>query len=293
MDAVGRIAIARRGETIFEVGASQYNVAKEPNVVDSGAGIILGAKTKAGAWLSTLEFKMLKSKVTKVEMVQMEFSESMEDWNTKKEGIEDVSLDSLFFVNDNQPGGPNLTYTFTKTISRDETKTIMSQRTNQWAAGLKLTVSSAIKVPFLAEASASLETSFQYTRTNMEGEQTSTSIKKDLSAAIGSPATSGQIRPQTAAKCEAWAVTGKFDSPYTALIQATLEDGSKYNYKDSGEYNSVGWQKGSVGCKEVSLKDVPLGAQVQKPNGSGDAPAAPSAAPSAAPPSKRAVQFRG
>lgn len=277
---MGKIIITKGGETIFEVGANSGKTQKDEIIVDNGAGLILAAKTRSGAWLSSIEFKMLKSKVVSTELTDLTILENMADWNAKQTGIDHINLAKVYFVNKNQVGGPNLTYTFTNTDSREVSKKILSQRTNQWTGGLKITVKGGVEIPFLAKAEVSTEASFQYQRTNMDGTETSETTKKDLSIALGSPATSNLLPPQRAAHCESWAVSGRFDSAYTGAVEATLADGSKYIYNDAGELTSIGWEKASTSCEEIDIKDVPAGGDIKE--------AKPTNAPS-----KRAINFRG
>lgn len=286
IDAVGRIIITQAGNTIFEVGGNAGKVQKDEILVDNGAGLILGAKTRSGAWLSSIQFSMLKSKVVSTELTALDVTENVDDWNAKQRGIDHVNLAKVYFVNRNQVGGPNLTYTFTNTESRETKKTIVSQRTNQWTAGLKVTVGGEIGIPFLAEGKVDIETSFQYQRTNMDGTETSESEKKDLSINIGTPGTSNLLPPQRAAHCESWAVSGRFDSPYVGTVEATMADGTTYVYSDAGDVTSTGWVKAATSCEEIDIKDVPQGAT------DGNDGKVEDAQPTNTP-TKRAVQFRG
>lgn len=262
MDAVGRIKITKGGNTIFDVGANSKKTASDEIIVDAAAGMILAARTRTGAWFQSLEFKMLKSKVVGTELIDLKVTENIDDWNAKKSGIRDVSLSHAYFVNSNPAGGNNLTYTFTTTDSRDNKKSITSQRTNQWAAGLKVTVGGKVGIPLLAEGKVDVETSFQYTRVNMDGSETSESQTKSLAVTLGTPGTSSLLQPQTAVHCQSWAVTGNFQSAYTGTIEATLADGSTYTYTDAGDVTSVGWVKAATSCGEIPMKDVPDGVQI-------------------------------
>lgn len=115
----------------------------------------------------------------------------------------------------------------------------------------------------------------------MRSDSTEWKDNKDLSILLGSPGTSNHLPPQRAARCESWAVKGSFDSPYTATIQATLDDGTKYAYNDAGRATSVSWFKSSTACKEIGINEIPQGSKIQ------------SAGDSSAPSSIRAVKFRG
>jgi hypothetical protein len=257
MDGVGRIKITQGGQDIFEVGGNKDKVDKEEITVDNAGGIILAVKTRSGAWLSNIEFKMLKAKVLRTELVSLDVAEDLSKWNEEQRGIDKVSLADTYFKNTNKVGGPNQTYLFTNTASRETSKTVTSQRTNQWTAGITVTVGGEIGIPFVTKGKIDVATKFEYQRQNMDSTAHTESNKKDLSITQGSGALSNMLPPQKAVHCQSWAISGHFDGDYTGKIEATLTDGSKYLYNDAGSVDSVGWEKASSECVEMNLKDVP------------------------------------
>lgn len=168
MDAVGRIVITRGDQEIFAVSADRKKVAREQLSVDSASGIILGAKTRSGAWLSNIEFKMLKSKVVRAQLVQLDVVDDLKTMNEKKQGMETVTVNDGYFSNSNQVGGSNNTYQFTVEVAKEFSKKITSQHFNQWTGGVTWTVGGEISIPI---AKAKMETTykFEYTRQNMVG----------------------------------------------------------------------------------------------------------------------------
>jgi hypothetical protein len=76
--------------------------------VDNGAGIILAAKNRGGPWISHLKFKMLKSKVRSIELVDLQTDEDMADWTAHKKGMTKVSVAEVYYVNRHKKSGPNL-----------------------------------------------------------------------------------------------------------------------------------------------------------------------------------------
>jgi hypothetical protein len=167
MDAVGRIILTQGGADIFEVGADKKKVQKEEITVDNAGGIILGVKTRSGAWLSSIEFKMLKGKVVRTELVELNVAEDLNKWNEEHKNIDNVNLADVYYKNTNPVGGPNQTYTFTNTASRDSSKTITSQRTNQWTGGVTVTVGGEVGIPFVTKGKVDVATKFEYQRQNM------------------------------------------------------------------------------------------------------------------------------
>ncbi|KAF2677339.1 hypothetical protein K458DRAFT_161679 [Lentithecium fluviatile CBS 122367] len=167
MDAVGRIIITQGGQDIFEVGGNAKKVDSSEITVDNAGGLILGAKTRSGAWLSSIEFKMLKGKVVRTELVDLVVAEDLTKWNEEQRGIDNVNLADVYYKNTNPVGGPNQTYSFTNTASRDTSKTITSQRTNQWTAGITVTVGGEVGIPFVTKGKIDVATKFEYQRQNM------------------------------------------------------------------------------------------------------------------------------
>jgi hypothetical protein len=263
MDAVGRIIITQGGSDIFEVGAAAKKVDGSEITVDNAGGIILAAKTRSGAWLSNIEFKILKAKVVRTELVDLTVAEDLTKWNEEQRGIENVNLADVYYKNTNVVGGPNQTFLFTNTASRETSKTITSQRTNQWTAGITVTVGGEAGIPFVTKGKIDVATKFEYQRQNMDSTAMTTSSKKDLSISQGSGAVANMLPPQKAVHCQSWAVSGRFDGDYTGKIEATLSDGSKYLYNDAGSVTSVGWEKASSECVEMDLKDVPSGIGIE------------------------------
>jgi hypothetical protein len=167
MDGVGRIILTQGGADIFEVGGDKKKVDGTEITVDNAGGIMLAAKTRSGAWLSNIEFKMLKAKVLKTELVDLTVAEDLTQWNAEQRGIDNVNLADVYYKNTNPIGGPNQTYSFTNVASRDTSKTITSQRTNQWTAGVTVTVGGEVGIPFVTKGKIDVATKFEYQRQNM------------------------------------------------------------------------------------------------------------------------------
>jgi hypothetical protein len=58
VNAVNNIRILKGGSEIFSAGGARDKTQKEELDIDSGAGIMLCAKVRHGAFISSLEFKM-------------------------------------------------------------------------------------------------------------------------------------------------------------------------------------------------------------------------------------------
>jgi hypothetical protein len=50
---------------------------------------------------------------------------------------------------------------------------------------------------------------------------------------------------------------GTFDSDYTAVITATLENGKTFDFADKGRFTSISYADAISDCKQIDIKDVP------------------------------------
>jgi hypothetical protein len=97
------------------------------------------------------------------------------------------------------------------------------------------------------------------------------------------------LEPQTASHCQAFALSGKFDSDYNGTMLATLANGKTVNLTATGTYHAMGWVDTQVFCTLMDLKDVPKNVDlethtVSPPSGAAATAAAPVATVGTAPP---------
>jgi hypothetical protein len=277
MDGVGRIQVYRGDDVLIDVGGAGDKTDGKELEADAGAGKILAMKVRAGAWVTSVKFLMLKSKVINTTIIDVKLVEDLDRWNKERRGLKRMTLDEIHYINPNPIGGNNLTFSFTTVNKQTISKTVASETTNQWASGVDVKIGVEVKIPFLGKTSVDVTTSFEYTRVETTSESNTVEDTVDLSVTLGTPGTSSFLAPQTAAHCQSMGLQGVFDSGYTGTIEAKLEDGTTYRYKDHGHVASVGWRKGSVSCLTIPLKDVPEHARIEE----------------AAPVDKRAISFRG
>ena len=181
IDALGRIRVFKGTQRIFDCGANKVTGSdSDGHALKKSDGVILGARVWNGEMLDGVEFLFLKSKVEKTELVEMQIADNLDNWNKEQRGIEKVTLSEAYFRNSNQVGGPNLTYLFSNTITKDESKSATSQNTNDWTVGLKLSAEVQGGIPFLAEVKIGGELGFEYKRSEMRSDTTSTSSPKTL-----------------------------------------------------------------------------------------------------------------
>ncbi|CAI6341358.1 unnamed protein product [Periconia digitata] len=257
VDAVGRIRIeGNNGRQIFDIGANGGKTAKNENYgADMGSGIILGAQTFAGLWLNYVEFNMLRSKVKKAELVDVKYGQSLADLNKKQEGIDNASLMTMYFVNDNPVNGSGMIYDVARDEEVETEQTITTETTNEWTTGVEVTVGASVGIPLIS-ASAETTTSVGFRNEEYKKDE---SKRREL-VKIGwkfrcDP--NKPLPPQQAVKCTAKAFRGEFDSSYEGHVEVELVDGTKYKYKETGTMRSVSYMESVNTCSPIDIKKVP------------------------------------
>lgn len=191
MDGIGKIIITMGGQDIFTVGADEKKIQKTETVINSASGIILGVKGRAGQWVHTLEFKMLKSKIKEVQLVEIKFPATLDDWNKKKQGMTTATLKESWFGNPNSVGGPNMTYSFGNEAAAEKSKTVTSTTTTTWAVGVSLSWSSGLEIPFFEGSSISakyeLTGKVDFSHSSSNSNELSEKTSDKLTWTLGSP----------------------------------------------------------------------------------------------------------
>lgn len=218
--------------------------------------MILGARVGSGAWLDYIEFNMLRSKVKSAELTEVTMSKSLEEVNKKQEGIEDITFTTMYFVNENAKNGSNLIYSQHMVDKKDTESTITTETTNEWTAGVTLTVGTSVGVPLVSTVNIEAKTSVGYTNKQFDSETLSKKKVKEFEWDFKcDPKT--PLPPQRAAKCVAKSTSGNFDGSYVGTVEVELVDGSSYKYKEKGDVKTMSFMDASASCKEIDIKDVP------------------------------------
>ncbi|PVH95634.1 hypothetical protein DM02DRAFT_659969 [Periconia macrospinosa] len=251
MDAVGYIRITEKGKDDFDAGGSKTQ--KDSIKVNAGSGKLLAVQGAAGSFVSTLEFHFLESVIKNIEMTDIKFKEDVSKWNKEKKGIESEAVRvAAWFKNSDKKGTSSKTYSQTAGSTRTNTKTITTENSHTFGFKVGVSIESTIKVPLLTEIKATVATEASYTDTTMKSEANTDSNAFPISFNIG-----GQIAPQEAVRCTQFIKTGTFESSYEAVMRAELENGKSFEYKDFGDFVSVGHADAVTECKTFALKDVP------------------------------------
>ncbi|KAF4554331.1 Hypothetical protein D9617_4g000840 [Elsinoe fawcettii] len=253
--AVGRIRIKVAGRTL-EIGGKVANKNVGTGMdVHSGMLLAVRGSTNNGPHLQTVEFRLLPSNPKSVELVTVNFPESLDKLNADKKGIDTVTLAQVYILNTNEPGsGANKTYQFgdTKEVRKSHRIDVGTEKTFGVTAGIS--IKGEVGFPGLAKAEAgfSLDTNFGYTWQNMDSREESHLDRLQWHE-------TGQLLPGKAVNCEAKALTGHFESDFTSKIEVTMLDGTKFSYDQPGHYENVGYTQAWSNCQTMDAKDVPSG----------------------------------
>lgn len=161
-----------------------------------------------------------------------------------------MNLGKVLIKNSNQEGGLNKTYLFesSKAVVQGSTFTQEHDHTLGFKVGYSVEFEGGIPI---AKAKTSVSTELSYQYTNRQSTQ-----KSDREDFILKWNEGGVLPPQHAAHCTAFAMTGKFDDDYTATMRLELASGQKFDIKQTGRFESIGWTEAQSDCKILSLKEA-------------------------------------
>ncbi|KAK7188057.1 hypothetical protein PSPO01_05751 [Paraphaeosphaeria sporulosa] len=254
-DAVGRIWIDAGGKSL-NVGSDTGSYGGEP--VELHTGVLLGAHGRSGDFLDTLEWMLMSADIIDSEVTQFKFppeTANLEEWNEKQKGMENISLDDLYYSNDSPAGSSNQTFEFSKGVEKTVSKTVTDQDSHAFGVSIGFKISAEIDVPLLAKVTAETSTSYSYTYTKTHSESISTSDKMPITYKQ-----SGTLAPGQAMHCTALTSSGTFSSDFTAVTRITLGDGKTFDIEQPHHYESVGWTNAQSSCKLVPRDQIPSGA---------------------------------
>jgi hypothetical protein len=119
--------------------------------------------------------------------MEIKLKQDVGDWNRLSKGIQTEFLASSYFGNNNLPGGPNTTYSFTGTSSMAESKTISVDKMRGWSAGFSLSLSSEFKIPLIGGVKTEFSANAQWSGSTTDGTAITESNTKDLTYTMGTP----------------------------------------------------------------------------------------------------------
>jgi hypothetical protein len=225
------------------------------------SAIIAGEDNKP---VETLEFFFIESTIRSSALTDIKFKEDINAWNSMKKGIElAAAMGTTWYINDNDKGGLNQTFSNTLGVTISNSQSFQSSK----AKGIGLTVGLAAKVkakvPFFGETeiTGNADRKFEYTDTDMDGRED----KRDFAFSFlqGAQFSTG-VPPQSATNCTITSTVGKFVSDYTATITVQLENDKEFTFLERGQATTVNHVDTTSRCKTMALKDMPTVGSDQK-----------------------------
>ncbi|CAI6338050.1 unnamed protein product [Periconia digitata] len=262
MDAVGKIRITQSGKEDFNAGGSK--IASDSMKINTGSGKLLAVMGAAAAdgHVSSLVFHFLKSSIKSMQITKIDLKNDFDEWaKDKKNGPQRVRKDEQWHVNMEPLGSANDKITLEQVSSTSQSKTLTRSSTRTFGYHMDVSIEAGIEFEGIGGIKTTMSTGFE------ESESSTTTESNTEGSEDGvKRTTTVEVAPQKARLCTLTDEGGQFDSPYTATIKATLENGKYFEYKSGGEYVSVQWSKGVSRCEaSVPLKEAPKSALEQKP----------------------------
>ncbi|KAF2262424.1 hypothetical protein CC78DRAFT_534762 [Lojkania enalia] len=232
----GRIYIRTKKGNEFDVGKDTSG--QDVYETKVASGIMLGAFGNAGERIDHLGFLFLKSKIEKITVGDVVFSETPEELNSKKEGLEVVTVDYADYENGMELN--NNTYRWGRTITKEVSKkfTHASTHTFGWSHALEL---SGKILELGAKSTTTL--SYQYAKTDTVEDQFTDKVEVMTQVWIPVP-------PGGKIYCRAVAMTGKYSGDYSSKVSIWLEDGSTFEFEEEGHMEQINWSKAESKCQD-------------------------------------------
>ncbi|KAJ4294183.1 hypothetical protein N0V90_007873 [Kalmusia sp. IMI 367209] len=210
---------------------------------DVQSGIMLGAYGKAGDVIDGMGVLFLKSKVSKITIENVAFSDTAEDLNERMKGLNTMIIDYADHKN-NQANATD-DFSFQKKQTRTVTKTYTQ------SAALTFGITEAIEVSgeilgIGAKSTTTLKFETQLTDTT----STATADTTDLTYS-----TSTTVPPGGRVYCRATAMSGVYKGTYSANVKIWLEDGSDFSFAQGGTLDQVTWSQASSECQNDPFDD--------------------------------------
>jgi hypothetical protein len=121
--------------------------------------------------------------------------EDITTWNRLRKGTQTEFLASGYFGNNNLPGGPNITYSFTGTSEMTESKSMSVDKMTGWTAGISITFGTTFKIPFIGDVKREFSANAQWSGSTTKGTTVTESNTKSLQYAMGTPVWYPQYSP--------------------------------------------------------------------------------------------------
>ncbi|CAI6333518.1 unnamed protein product [Periconia digitata] len=264
-NAIGKLEIFQNNKAIFSIEA-KHSPDMQPDYAhfNQGAGIIMGVRIRDKDWITNLDFQMLRSKVPKngLKVIKIDPKTTIEEANAKQMGVDQKSLASVYYVNNNKPGGANVTWKFGNSKGLKTSQVETWARGHTFGFGLEMMVGGEAGIPLVTkgkvEITAKANYEYQTTKTTSTNHEDTDTLSWDISSGT----TSNMLEPQKAMHCTSWCLAGRFDSDFDSVIEASMDDGGKFQYRMRGNIVTVSYTEAVASCREVDIKSVPNNAEM-------------------------------
>ncbi|KAF1970845.1 hypothetical protein BU23DRAFT_472961 [Bimuria novae-zelandiae CBS 107.79] len=226
----------------------ELNVGKDTDGQDVfetnvGSGIMLGAWGKSGDVIDSMGVRFLRSKISKVTIENVKFSDNVDDLNSRMQGLNTMIIDYASHKN-NQA---NATVDF----SLQKRQTRMVTKTYTQSAATSFGITQAIEVSGeLLGIGAKSTTTLSFETTNTDTSSLATADTTDLTYS-----TSTTVPPGGQVYCRATAMSGVYKGNYDADVKIYLEDGTDFSFAQGGVLDQVTWSMASSECQNDPFTD--------------------------------------
>ncbi|KAF2792567.1 hypothetical protein K505DRAFT_418383 [Melanomma pulvis-pyrius CBS 109.77] len=233
---LGRVFIRTKKGAELDVGKDTSG--QDTFETNVASGIMLGAFGSCGDRIDNMGFLFLKSKIEKITIDDVVFSETPEMLNARMEGLETVILDYADHTNANTAATE--TFTFGKTDTKSTTKSFSNTATNSFGWSTATELSGKI-----LDLGASSTTTLKYDYSKATTEESSTTNTVMLTYSVATVLAPGQRT-----FCRATAMSGTYKGDYTSTVNIWLEDGTTFGFEQEGTMEQVNWSKASSVCQD-------------------------------------------
>lgn len=203
---LGRVQIRTRSGKELDVGKDTSG--QDTFETNVGSGIMLGAFGASGDVIDRLGFLFLRSKVEKLTIDDIQFKDTPEDLNKRRQGIEMMTIDYA----DHQNTHPNATQNFK--FERSTDKTVSKKYSNSGTETFGFAQAFEISGKILDLGGSSTTTlSYQYSSSRTE------EVGKDSKVTL-SYSVITELKPGQRVYCRATAMRGTYRGTYSSTVRS-------------------------------------------------------------------------
>ncbi|KAI9657891.1 MAG: hypothetical protein M1829_006853 [Trizodia sp. TS-e1964] len=245
-NAVGRVQVWPQSadadqKKILDVGSDVGGDGGGLLVDNLGSGVLVGVLTQSGAYLETLEFVFMDGKVKSAEIINIEWPESIEDLNKKKQGIKLISVDDSWIRNSNPDH-----YTETTSIV---------------GADVSISVSAGVEIPGIVKLGVTATAGAHWESQSMQSTSTTDTVTYDMQVTQSSTADE-PLEPQHVMYCSVTTFSANYDTSYNAIVRTTMSTGKSFDIRQRGKLVSILFTSAIQDFHTVLINEVPAGGKL-------------------------------